>query len=123
MTVHHLTLPYGARPPLHANQRLNRHEKARLTAEVRRNAGWLAKAARIGTHERVAVWIEWRPTTRRRRDGAENLWPLMKPLVDGAITDAGVCPDDTPEHVERRMPVLLEPDKETAGLWLVVETP
>lgn len=123
MTTHRLELPYHARPPLHANQRLNRHSRDQLIAQVRRDAGWLAKSAKIGRHDHVIVWLEWRPRTRRKRDGAENLWPLMKPLVDGAITDAGVCPDDTPEHVERRMPVLLEPDRETAGLWLVVKTP
>ena len=123
MTIYRIKLPY-ATPPLHANRRFgNRHQKARITGEVRRAACWLSRSAKIGAHPRVIVGLEWRPKTRRTRDGGENLAPLLKALIDGAITDAGVCPDDDPEHVERRMPVLLPVGEGDPGMWLVVETP
>ncbi|MDL5159457.1 hypothetical protein [Actinomycetospora termitidis] len=121
MTTHRIKLPYPS-PPLHANQRLVRQARDRVIAEVRRDAGWLVKAAKVGRHERVTVGLEWRPKVNRRRDGAENLAPLLKPLIDGMV-DVGVTSDDTPELVERRMPVLLPAGKGEPGMWFVVETP
>lgn len=122
MSTHRILLPWQ-RPLIHANQRLNRFEHARKVAEVRQAAGWLVRAAKLGSHQQVTIGLEWRPKTRRKRDGNENLWPLIKALVDGAVLDAGLAPEDTPEHVTRTAPVLLEPDRDTAGMWLVVETP
>ena len=116
-----ITLPYRASPPLHGNQRYTPPQERRIIAQVKKDAGWLAKAAGIGTgHHHITVWIEWRPTAIRRRDGSENLGPLQKALIDGLVA-VNVVPDDTPEHVTRLEPVLLEPDRATAGLWLCVE--
>ena len=122
MTVHRIKLPFGSRPPLHANQRMGHHEKARVTAQVRRDCGWTVRAQRLGRHEHVTVGLEWRPTTNRRRDGGENLAPLLKAAVD-SIVDAGVVPDDVPEHVTRTMPALLPVGEGEPGMWLTVETP
>lgn len=114
-----LPLPWS-RPPLSLNQRMHHHARARVVAEVRRTAGWLAKAARIGHHHRVKVELIYTPATRRRRD-ADNLVAALKPLVDGLV-DAGVVADDDDEHVERAMPIITVPDPRCAArLVLVVE--
>jgi len=61
---------------------------ARLTAVTER-----VKPMR--TPVRITITFGW--PDRRRRD-APNLWPTVKPLIDG-ITDEGVLPDDNDTHV------------------------
>lgn len=118
-----IPLPYGSRPYLHANQRLpNRAEQARIR-QVRRDVYWLARYYRLGAgHPHVTFRLVWRPRVRRRRDGNENLAPLQKACIDGLV-DAGVVPDDTPAQVTRLAPLLLEPDRDAAGLWMEVTVP
>lgn len=123
MTVHRIQLPYGHRPYLHANESIHRMELHRRTQQVYRGLGYLVRHHKVGTgHSRITVGLEWVPKVRRRRDLNENLAPLVKACVDGLVA-AQVVVDDIPEIVERTKPVLLEPDREAAGLWLVVETP
>lgn len=44
----------------------------------------------------VTAVVAWPPLTRRR--DAANLWPTVKPLIDGLV-DAGVLPDDDDTHL------------------------
>jgi len=122
MAEHYIPLPFGERPPLHANQRLNRFEHAKQVRKVKDAVMVLAKQHHLGTgHERIRVRLIWRPSTVRRRDGNENLGPLVKALVDGVVA-AGVVGDDAEDQVERLTPVILPPDPAKAGLWLFVDT-
>lgn len=115
-----LPLPYLS-PPLHANTRYSRQQEARIIRQVREDVGWLAKCYKLGTgHPHITVGLEWRPKVRRRRDGNENLAPLVKACVDGLV-GVGVVRDDTPDIVTRARPVLHDPDRESPGLWLVVD--
>lgn len=91
-----LTLPFDV-PPLSSNSRVDRHEKARLTRQIRESAYWVAKQADIAPAEPAAVLTVWFPPTRRRRD-AGSCAPTTKAAIDGLV-DAGVWPDDDPAHV------------------------
>jgi crossover junction endodeoxyribonuclease RusA len=46
----------------------------------------------------VLVTVSW--PDRRRRD-APNLWPTVKALIDGGLTDSGVLSDDNDQVVRR----------------------
>lgn len=112
-TTHTLWLPY-ARPPLTANQRLHWAARARLTADVRRTAMLLARAAHLPRDcEHVTVALHYTPRDRRRRD-ADNLVPTLKAACDGLV-DAGLVPDDTPDQMTKHMPVIEQPQREAPG--------
>lgn len=119
-----IRLPYATNTPyLHDNQRLARQEKAKRIAKVRRDVGYLALSQHLGKgHEHITVGLTWRPEVVRNRDGNENLAPLVKACVDGLV-GVGVVADDTDEQVTRTRPVLLPPDKRSAGMWLIVDIP
>jgi len=97
-----LTLAW-ATPPITANgQRGSHHAHARHVREVRALAAGLARAARTPDRrqlrlQRADIALVWYPTIARRRD-APNLYPLLKPLVDGLVT-AGLLPDDNDDVV------------------------
>jgi crossover junction endodeoxyribonuclease RusA len=54
------------------------------------------------------VTLTYYPRDRRRRDPL-NMSATQKPIVD-AIVDWRLVPDDTPEYVDDRLPVIAEPD-------------
>ena len=113
MTWHTLWLPY-ATPPLTANQRLHWAAKARTTADVRRTAMLLARAAKLPQGvEHVTIELHYTPRDRRRRD-ADNLVPTLKAACDGLV-DAGLVPDDTPDQMTKHMPVIEPPQREAPG--------
>lgn len=120
MTTIRIDLPWD-KPPLSANERLHWAAKARITREVRLTACLLAKAAKAPKTDRLTVTLHWQPATKRRRDSV-NLAPLLKVLVDGAVLDSGICPDDDTEHVSTPEPVIHQPG-DKAALWLVLEYP
>ena len=91
-----IALPPGTRL-LSANGREHWRQRAAVTAELRRTAGWLAKAQKIPRLERAHVLAVYEPPDRRRRDPA-NLYPSVKACVDG-LTDAGAWADDDAAHV------------------------
>jgi crossover junction endodeoxyribonuclease RusA len=113
-----IRLPWD-RPPLNLNQSLHYAVKARLVAEVRRDVGWLLRAAKLSTAEHVTVGLVYAPGDRRRRD-EDNLVGLLKACCDAAV-DVGLCVDDDPAHMTKLMPKILPPPAEP-GLWLTVET-
>lgn len=82
---------------LTANQRLHHHARAQLTAALRHQAGWLARAQKIPRIERAWIVCVYHAPDRRRRDPA-NWAPTAKALVDGLV-DAGVLADDDAKHV------------------------
>lgn len=117
-TVYRLDLPWET-PPLSLNDRRHWAAQAQLVSTVREIAGWRAKGANIGRHDRVRVTLNYQPLDRRRRD-EDNLVATLKPLCDGLV-DVGVVPDDTPDHMVKDMPVIHEPDGIRRNLWLDIE--
>lgn len=83
---------------LNANDRIHWSAHARITRQLRSDAFLLARYMRIPPLERAHVVAEYQPPNLRRRDPA-NLYPSIKALVDGAICDAGVLPDDDAKHL------------------------
>lgn len=82
--------------------------------------GWLAVASKVPTDGSIGpCHIEAVPlTTTRRRQDVGACMPVVKAAIDGLV-DAGVWPDDTPDHVlsVRYWPQQLAAD---AGLRLVI---
>lgn len=115
MAYYRLDLPWET-PPLNLNDRHSKIVEARRIAAVRRDVGWVAKAARMGTHDRVQVTLNYRPLRSGRRD-ADNLVATLKPCCDGLV-DAGLVVDDIPQHMVKAMPVIHEPDGIRRNLWL-----
>ena len=91
-----LLLPYR-RLPLSANDRPHYQAKARITAEIRRDAWALAKAHRIPALKAVMVEFIHYPGNNVRHDGG-NAAPTLKALIDGLV-DAHVLPDDDSSRV------------------------
>lgn len=114
MTTVTITVPYD-RPPLTANQRMHYMQRARLTKALRDGANLSIKAAL--TPEQRATWplpwvrvqLVWNVTDRRRRD-EDNIVPTLKPICDGLV-DAGIVPDDTPEYMQKAMPLIVLREK------------
>lgn len=117
-----LWLPYE-RPPLSLNDRHGHHHaRGRAVAQVRRDVGWLARAARLGRHDHVSVQLHYTPVRRGRRD-ADNLVATLKVVCD-ALVDVGLVVDDDPAHMTKPMPVIHRPDPNWSlgphRLWLTI---
>ena len=115
-TVFELQLPWTS-PPISLNHRRHWRATANLTRAVRDATHVLAREARIGRHERVRVTLHYRPRDKRIRDEENNV-PTLKACCDGLV-DAGIVPDDSPQFMEKDMPVI-HPAASPARLWLVV---
>jgi len=126
MTRHELRLPWTT-PPLSANDRRHWRAQAARVAEVRgavRDAvnlrGFapepLGELPWLAAH--VVVTLTYYPRDRRRRD-ADNLVPTLKACSDGLV-DAGVTADDTPDLMQKHMPIIAAPDGDPR-LVLIVE--
>lgn len=113
-----LVLPYEA-PPLTENQRLNRYVRARVVKQLRGEAGMLARAARIPELGRCRVTLTWFVRTTHRRD-ADNVVPTLKAACDGLV-DAGIVTDDTPNLMDKLMPVIVYRPGVRQSLELLVE--
>jgi len=94
--------------------------RADLVDQVRCDAGWVVKAARVPACTRVTVGLVYVPSIRRKRDGGENYADTLKAAIDGVV-DAGVVPDDTPEYVIRLMPVVAPVDRNNHGVFLTLD--
>lgn len=85
---------------LTANHRPHWAVKARITAQIRHDAAWAARAARLPHHPgpvKVTALIHRGHAGRGRFDPA-NWAPTLKPALDGLV-DAGVLDDDDSQHV------------------------
>ncbi|QPE04105.1 hypothetical protein IT882_12970 [Microbacterium schleiferi] len=107
-------------PPLTLNQRLHKQVKAKVTRQVRDKARTLAANLGMPVMDRPCVQLVWLVTSRHRRD-ADNVVPTLKALADGLV-DAGVARDDTPEFMEKPMPVIAyaRGHHKAPGMFLVV---
>lgn len=94
------------RPPLNANQRLHWAQKAKLTREVRDATKGEALGSRFWPTilDPITVQLTWVVTDKRRRD-SDNIYPTFKAMCDGLV-DAGIVPDDTPQFMDKRAPVI-----------------
>lgn len=114
-----LDLPWPA-PPLTMNQRLHFRRKAELTATVRKTVRDIA--SRVGPLGmiRPRVTLVWLVTSRHKRD-AENVMPTFKAACDGLV-DAGVAADDTPELMDKAMPIIAyaRGHRKAPGMFLVI---
>ena len=98
-----LRLPWN-KPPLNLNDRTHWRTKAATTKGVR-DAAQLLAAGIIGhATGPIEVTLTYYPRDNRRRD-ADNLVATLKALCDGLV-DAGITPDDTPEHMVKHMPII-----------------
>lgn len=119
-----IELPYD-KPPLTGNgiQRMHRLQKGRVTKKLRATTAKLVAKAGVPTLDAVSVQLVWLVPTAHRRD-EDNVVPTLKPICDG-IVDAGVVADDTPDRMEKGMPIIAhvrkllrrQPD---AGLYLIL---
>lgn len=106
--------------PLTLNHRMHYMVKAKLTHQIREQAGQAVRDAGVPALRHLRAWIEYEPRDKRRRDPI-NLIPTLKACED-ALVDQGVVPDDNPLYVESVMPKVLPVIRERYGrLWLVVE--
>lgn len=107
------------RPPISQNDRFYWSKKSRLTKQIRK-ATALA-VAHIPPLKKCRVQLVWLVTDRRTRD-ADNPAPTYKAMCDGLV-DAGIVPDDTPDYMQKLMPVIHRVDREfgPAQLQLVIE--
>lgn len=103
--------------PLSLNGREHWRLKAQQVKAVRETTAWLARAAGIPPLGLVRVDLHYRPRDKRRRDPL-NLVATLKPVEDGLV-DAGVIPDDTPDHLVPTMPTIDAPGH-PPGLYVVV---
>lgn len=115
-----IPLPYRL-PPLSLNQRMHYREKARVTANVREAAFFLAKSHKLPRGVKHAtIRLHYAPLRNGRRDGV-NLTPTQKALVDGLV-DYGLTEDDSTEFVTDLMPVIHPQSTTGKGqLWLEIE--
>ena len=108
-----LWLPFE-KPPLTANQRMHWAPRSRLTKRVRMAARALAGVAGLPRGlARVRVGLEYVPRDNRRRD-ADNLVPTLKAACDGLV-DYGLVGDDTPDLMEKGMPLIRAASKGAPG--------
>lgn len=78
----------------------------------------LALEAKVPRLDRITVHLDYWPKDRRRRDRDNLVSGVLKHCLDGLV-DAGVVPDDAPEYVDARMPVIHPPRDNRQPLWLL----
>jgi hypothetical protein len=81
-----------------ANKRIHHHVRAEL-CRYWRGLGWTAASEHGETYDRAHITVTFRFPNLIRRD-VLNLYPyVVKPLIDGMVTDAGMLPDDDDLHL------------------------
>lgn len=119
MTRYDIRLPWK-KQPLSLNDRYGNPKVRGLAIKAVREKGeQLVRAAGIPPAQRVRVTLTYFPRDRRRRD-EDNLVATSKVLCD-AIVRAGVVPDDTPDLMEKPMPVIGPANPKDPHLVLTIE--
>jgi hypothetical protein len=93
-----LTPTIPRRLVLSSNDRRHYHATRRIVAELRALAAYTARALELRPMDSAIVFVAVAYPDRKRRD-TPNLWPTIKPLLDGIVTDAGILPDDDDQHL------------------------
>ena len=106
-------------PPLSANQRLHWAAQHRIRAQLQSDVALLLRYHKVPAMDHAAVWLEWVPSVKRRRDHG-NESPTVKAIVD-QIVRSGLLEDDDHEHVDLPQMVIREPDKNHPRLLLVID--
>lgn len=84
---------------INSNDRLHRMAQAKLTKAWRLAASLAALNARLPKDlERVHIIATITKPTRRKYD-VGNLYPSVKPCIDGIVSDYGLLPDDDNAHL------------------------
>jgi crossover junction endodeoxyribonuclease RusA len=116
MTEWTIDLPY-INPPLSGNDRMHWAETNTWRQQIKRDVAWLARSVDLPKDlPRVVVVLHWQPSLRRRRD-SDNLYPTLKPCLDGLVA-YGLTADDDAEHVLSGTAV--EPVAAVSRLWLTI---
>ncbi|HEU5475681.1 MAG TPA: hypothetical protein VFV67_34000 [Actinophytocola sp.] len=112
--------------PLNANWRLHWQSRRERVALVRHGVMVAAKNAGVPAGRHLTVTLHYQPGDNRRRD-ADNLVPTLKAACDALArgrrrdwVGLDLVPDDTPEHMTKRMPVI-HPGPGVRRLWLEIE--
>lgn len=95
-------------PYLTPNSRAHWTKRASCARVWREKTAWLAVHHKIPALGHALVALEMHPKDRRRRDADNLVSGVLKHCLDGLV-DAGVIPDDTPEHVTSSMPTIVHP--------------
>lgn len=90
---------------LNANDRLVREQETRMTKMLRETGRNLARAARIPRLQAAHVIYVVHLNTRASKGDPGNLAPTAKALIDGAIGDAKVLPDDNSRYLTGPEPI------------------
>lgn len=95
------------KPPLTLNQRLHWSHRKRVTQQIHDEIIIRCRFHKVPAMDHATFTLYYAPADRRRRD-VDNLVPTSKAALDG-IVRAGILPDDSPEFVDHRMPVIYPP--------------
>lgn len=105
-----LTLPVRPKPwSTNEDRNLHPHARHKRVAEWKDAAIVAykqAKRAGLKPDGKVIVTVHIPFDQNRRRDPSNYCGTVMKAVIDGLVV-AGMCPDDTPEWVGHREPVLV----------------
>jgi hypothetical protein len=106
--------------PANLNARQHHMVRAKVVAEHREDAREVISLAKIPPMDHIVTRLFYAPVSNARRDPI-NLTPTLKVLED-AVVDCGIVPDDNPLYVRSEMPIILPKSGERRGfLWLVIE--
>lgn len=83
---------------INANHRMHWAPKAALTNNWRARARALAQVHKLPLMTRAHITATVHKTTGRSYDVA-NLYPTIKAVIDGLVTDYGLLPDDDNAHL------------------------
>lgn len=111
-----LTFPVPREILLNANQPIHYTVKGQRVLALRSMSCNLAKSLKVPQYPKCEVIVQVSPPTRRRLD-PPNLYPTVKPLVDG-LTDAGVWVDDDWQHLIKMSFVYGGPSK-ISGVFII----
>ena len=124
--------PFGHGPgmkpcePLNANWRIHWTDRRERVAMVREVVTARARQAGIPKCRHLTVTLHYQPGDNRRRD-VDNLVPTLKAACDALARGKRrdwigleLVPDDTPQHMTKRMPVI-HPGPDERRLWLEIE--
>jgi hypothetical protein len=123
-TEQHRTLLSISFPPpakiWSTNQRVHHYERAALTKEWKGATRLFAARYRKLPPGIVQIWLPFKD--ERRRDPHNYCGTVLKAIIDGLVM-AGCWPDDTPEWVGHREPVIWKGKEVIVEVWPKEDVP